>query len=313
MIKMKGRCEADFEWPVPVRRFSGRGYSSTMYAEATPGGHTNGYGPANEIPPIRNGCDVKLDGEEGCIHRLAVSPSLRPWGPGEVPAFEMKFLLEEGQAAPIEALLAHRLTLDPHSNPGLGNAYRITTLYCETPDFDVFHGIGIHRRRKYRLRSYGSEPTVFLERKAKRGERVRKRRSAVDPLELGQLSGFQQAEEWTGAWFHRQLVRRRLSPICCITYLRTAYVGFTDEGPLRLTFDRQIHGTASSGWSPAMPREGRQLLADKVVCEFKFRGALPTLFRSAIETLRLTPCGVSKYRRCIEAEGVAGARSRRDA
>ena len=96
-----------------------------MYAEATPGNHANGDGLSNDAA-ARNGRDAKLDGNDGCIHRLAVSPSLRPWSPGDVPAFEMKFLLDEAEAGQVEALLAHRLTLDPHSNPGLGNAYRIT-------------------------------------------------------------------------------------------------------------------------------------------------------------------------------------------
>jgi hypothetical protein len=285
------------------------GILDDMYAETTP----NEVGYAGSNGERRENGSATSNGNETCIHRQAVSPSLRPWVPGDAPAYEMKFLLDERQAREVESLLAPCLSLDPHSVPALGNAYRITTLYCETPEFDVFHGVGSHRRRKYRLRSYGTDPLVFLERKCKRGERVRKRRTAVIPTDLAQLSRFQPADDWSGVWFHRQLIRRRLSPICCVEYLRRAFVGASHEGPMRVTFDRRIRGMLAREWQPELTGEGTALLPEKVVCEFKFRGVLPSLLKSAIQVLKLTACGVSKYRHCLEAEGFAGRRSRHHA
>src|SRR5258707_10215219 len=79
-----------------------------------------------------------LDGSQTVLQQAAVSPSLRPWVRGQSPAFEMKFLVDESQARDVETRLATRLSLDPHSDRELGNAYRVTTVYCDTPDRQVF-------------------------------------------------------------------------------------------------------------------------------------------------------------------------------
>jgi hypothetical protein len=76
-------------------------------------------------------------------------------------------------------------------------------------------------------------------------------------------------------------------------------VGVDHDGPLRLTFDREIRSTLVNDWTLATPGDGRPALTDQVVCEFKFRGALPTLFKSVIQALSLEPTGVSKYRHCF--------------
>jgi hypothetical protein len=233
----------------------------------------------------------------------ALSPSLRPCVPGGALAYEMKFLLDEVRAREVERLIAGQLAPDPHGEPALGNAYRIATIYCDTPEFDVFRRLGVHRRRKYRLRRYGDESLLYLERKTKRGERVRKRRSTIDRCELAALSGYSADAEWAGNWFRKQLVRRRLEPACCVRYLRTAYIGMGDEGPLRLTFDRHIRGTLVNGWELNPASDGAPVWEGLVVCEFKFRGSLPGAFKSAIKALALAPSGASKYRHCFQAAG----------
>src|SRR5262245_22329638 len=103
----------------------------------------------------------------------STSPSLRVV-PGQPRAYELKFLVGVREARAVEALLAPRLAIDPHADPSLGNAYRTTTLYCDTPAFEVLRRIGSHKRRKYRLRRYGHGSVLFLERKSKKGERVSK-------------------------------------------------------------------------------------------------------------------------------------------
>jgi hypothetical protein len=44
-----------------------------------------------------------------------------------------------------------------------------------------------------------------------------------------------------------------------------------------------------------------------VVCEFKFRTAMPALFRGLVADLGLVPAGVSKYRLCVQSAGLAPA------
>jgi hypothetical protein len=92
-----------------------------------------------------------------------------------------------------------------------------------------------------------------------------------------------------------------------IEYRRVAYFGRNEEGPLRLTFDRQIRGGAMPHWSFDAPAQQHDLLSGFVVCEFKFRDRLPTVFKNVMHEMQLTPQGVSKYRRCLEACGVVPA------
>ena len=51
--------------------------------------------------------------------------------------------------------------------------------------------------------------------------------------------------------------------------------------------------------------DGPRLLEDEVITEFKFLGAMPAAFKEVVEGLRLSPRSVSKYRRCVEAVGLA--------
>src|SRR4051794_1221515 len=69
---------------------------------------------------------------------LVESPSLLSCS-GEGPAFEMKFLLDAGQAGRVETWAADHMPPDAHADPVLGNGYRILSLYLDTPALDVYH------------------------------------------------------------------------------------------------------------------------------------------------------------------------------
>lgn len=236
-----------------------------------------------------------------------LSPSLGPRGDGDGPAFELKFLLDEAQAHEVEDWARRRLLLDPHGDPELDGAYRTTSLYCDTAELDVYRRTPGHRRRKFRVRRYGVAGWVYLERKAKRGDRVTKRRVAVAEEELPLLEQTLCLADWPGRWFQQRLHRRRLRPACLIRYRRTAYVGTCPEGPLRLTLDRRVRGQLTNAWSVAPFEGGLPLLTGQVIVEFKFRAALPAPFRELVAELRLNPAAVSKYRLCREACGVAAS------
>src|SRR5262245_1368846 len=105
-----------------------------MYAETTdnpaaPAGLQRSPSQVSPLTPLVKSAPTRHE---------ALSPSLRPWIAGGAAAFEMKFLLEEVKAREVERLIAGRLAPDPHGEPALGNAYRISTIYCDTPEFDVF-------------------------------------------------------------------------------------------------------------------------------------------------------------------------------
>jgi hypothetical protein len=235
-------------------------------------------------------------------YRGPASPSLNASAGLDVPAYEWKFLLTEAQAVEVESCARRGMVPDPHADPVEGS-YRTTSVYCDTPRFDVFHGRGLYRRRKHRLRRYGHASYVYLERKTKWGDRVKKLRTPIRDGELPLLALPMSAQTWPGHWFHRHLTRRRLAPVCRLTYDRVALIGESALGSFRLTFDRGIQGTLTSGWELHDCDGCLSVLTGQVICEFKFRSSLPVLFKDIIREMQLTPSRVSKFRAFLRASG----------
>jgi hypothetical protein len=235
----------------------------------------------------------------------SASPSLGSTQSADRPAYELKFVLDELTAASLEREFSSWMMLDPHADPALNHCYRINSLYTDTAAYDVFHRRGAYNRSKFRVRRYGEGSQVFLEKKTKRGQRVRKNRVTAAMHEIKRLADEDADHHWPGQNFRAELLRRSLRPICQIGYARRAYFSCTDEGRLRLTFDRDLRGSLVSNWSFDESRGGLPFAQGRVVCEFKYQGALPIAFKRAIETFHLVPGGFSKYRNCLQAYGVA--------
>ncbi len=234
-----------------------------------------------------------------------MSPSLL--GPrGSVASYELKFRVSEEVAEQVESWARENLAFDPHADSALDNAYRIHSLYLDTAALDVYHRMPTYRRRKYRLRRYGTEHGLYLERKTRKGDRVAKRRTPVPDSELERLRETTSNPEWGGYWFHRRLLGRGLGPACQISYDRVAHVGTSLEGPLRLTLDRDIYGAPTGSWDVAAPVKGLLLFPGQVVLELKYRAALPALFKQLLVEFNLSPQPASKYRHCIEVWGCNG-------
>lgn len=225
------------------------------------------------------------------------SPSLFTAGDDGPPAFEMKFLLTEEVAREVEGRVRQHLSLDSHANPELGNAYLTTSVYTDTPAFDIFHRTGAIGRDKYRARSYGTGGLIFLERKTRTGDRVRKLRSLAPE----------------GDWFRHEVDARKLQPVCRVSYERVAFTGLAGGGAVRVTFDRNVRGTRASGWAVDPVGPAPVLLDGRVICEFKFRHALPGLFKDIIHALALSPSTVSKYRLFMQTAGLPGVEGASDA
>jgi hypothetical protein len=221
----------------------------------------------------------------------------------QTDAFELKFHLPTRAADLAEAWARQRLSPDPHGQAG---TYLTTSLYCDTARLDVYHRSPGFRRNKFRLRRYEQSALVYLERKRREGDRVRKRRHAVP---LADVHLFQDAEvplDWPGLWFFQQMRFRALRPVCRIAYHRTAFQGASPAGPIRLTLDRDVAGVTAADWDVSVVRDGKPLLGGAVVLEMKFRDSLPPLFRELLEQLPPTLGRISKYRLCVEACGLAG-------
>jgi hypothetical protein len=235
-----------------------------------------------------------------------LSPSLAaPSTPGalEADAYELKFHLPAACAAQVEAWARGRMTPDPHGEEG---AYQTTSLYCDTPRLDVYHRSPGFRRSKYRLRRYQEGDRIYLERKRRNGDRVRKHRDGVALAELHLLGGADVPDDWPGLWFFLQARFRKLRPTCRIGYRRTAFQAVSASGPVRLTLDRDVVGVPAGAWDLSAVEQGKALLPGGVILELKFRAALPALFRALLDELPPSLGRISKYRLCVEAWGLAG-------
>jgi len=79
-------------------------------------------------------------------------------------ARELKFLVDERQAPALREWARARLARDSFGSGPYGDDYTTTSLYFETPQFDVYHRRGSYGRSKFRIRRYGTAEIVFLER-----------------------------------------------------------------------------------------------------------------------------------------------------
>ena len=211
-----------------------------------------------------------------------------------VHAFEVKFLVQPDAAARIRQWARAHLSPDPHGSGPFSDEYRTTSLYFDTTAYDVFHQRGSFGRGKYRIRRYGEDAAVFLERKMRQRIVLAKRRTPT-PLTMLERLTHAPDPEWTGYWFHRRVVARELRPVCQVTYHRTARVLTRNGDQVRLTLDSDLRARllrdVRFARSTGMPvTDGQSIL------ELKFKGSAPALFRQLVQDLALNPQNVSKYR-----------------
>jgi len=218
-------------------------------------------------------------------------------------AFEIKYLLSPAQAVEIRRWAREHLDADPNADGAEGDSYRTTSIYFDTDGFDIFHRKGSFAKIKYRIRRYGTGDLAFLERKLKIKDTVSKRRSLVEIEDLKRLGGQEPRNGWSGFWFHRRLLARRLKPVCQISYLRTARVRATLSGPIRLTMDEDIHAFPLDNLGFMPLQCGARLSKNQYILELKYHDQMPAIFKELVERFRLNPKPFSKYRTAAVALG----------
>jgi len=218
-------------------------------------------------------------------------------------AYELKFVLPETAADTVLAWASERLVPDPNANGNGAGGYVVNSLYFDTSDFDVYHRNGSYGRCKYRVRRYGDEATIFLERKLKTKGKVGKRRTRIADPEISFLGETTAAAQWSGYWFHRRLLARQLLPQCQISYQRSAWVGMNHDGPVRLTLDRDVRSFPTNDLCVAEEGSWKPILNGQCILELKFRTTLPELFQGLIAQLKIDPQPISKYRLTVKAFG----------
>ena len=217
-------------------------------------------------------------------------------------ATEVKFVVEPALAARIREWARSHLAPDPHGRGPSGDEYLTTSVYFDTEQLDVFHRRGSFGRSKYRIRRYGDEELVFLERKLREPTVLAKRRTMTPLTALARLEAGEPHPSWAGHWFHARLAARRLRPVCQVSYRRTARLGIAGGDCIRLTLDE---GLAAQPSAQAGFRDdpGVAVIDVQQILELKFRYQTPALFKRLVEEFALTPQSASKYRFGMTATG----------
>jgi hypothetical protein len=223
-------------------------------------------------------------------------------------ASETKFVVTHAVGGAIRDWARHHLDADPHGSGSFGDEYRTTTIYFDSPRYDVFHQRGSFGRSKFRIRRYDGSAEVFLERKLRRPGMLTKRRTLVSAAALPRLEANESAA-WAGHWFHRRLLLRQLKPVCEISYHRVARAGMTSTGPIRLTIDEGLRVMGCN--RPAFEGDGNAvpLLDACMIVELKYRAGAPSLFKQLVAEFGLRPKATSKYRLGMTAMKAAGSPS----
>jgi len=218
-------------------------------------------------------------------------------------AREIKFLVDPDLGERIRAWQRAHLEPDPMGTGPQKDEYATTSLYFDTAKYDVYYGRGSFGRAKFRVRRYGNEEVIFLERKFRTDRLLAKRRTTVELDDLQRLEPTETDPTWKGYWFHRRLIARGLRPVLQFSYDRTARLGTSETGPVRLTVDQNFRAL------PMPDRAfiigvGLPVLEDKNIVEIKYRIALPQIFKQFLEEHGLKIGKVSKYRVGLGALGL---------
>ncbi len=229
-------------------------------------------------------------------------------------ASEIKFVISSDLAARVREWARTNLAADLHGHGSFGDEYQTTSVYLDTAGADVFHRRGSFGRSKYRIRRYGSDDTVFLERKLRQPAALAKRRTRVPLATVPLVWGGPTDQGWPGQWFAQRVAARQLQPVCQVSYHRTARQSTSDGELVRLTLDSDLSvhlaRDASFAESVKMP-----VLPGQAILELKYRGVAPAIFRRLAEEFALNPQAASKYRlsltalRTLETGAIASASS----
>jgi hypothetical protein len=251
--------------------------------------------------------------------------------------FELKYQLDETLACRVREFARSHLELDEAGIGQPGNAYRVNSLYLDSPQFQTFWDwVNANPSRyKLRVRYYEDAPEapVFFEIKRRAGACILKQRCGVlqkaaalvlaghFPPEHLILSPtpkrLRALEEWITL-----ATRLHAQPKVLVSYLREAYVDPANEG-VRLTLDRQVriiprhscnfhlppnlveknsasHHSSSPFESAPASNTYVQPFDDRVILELKFNSRFPQWFSELVQCFDLSLSAAAKY-----CEGIA--------
>lgn len=216
--------------------------------------------------------------------------STRPTTKTRFRRHELKALLDEEGLLLAAAFAAERLGPDAFAGSDAG--YRLATLYLDTEGYRVHRRLLDGSGTKYRIRRYGDEDLLYLERKVRRGTLVRKRRSAVPGAALEDVLGGRIEGDGWPATFCRSIRDFGLRPSLLLCYRRFAWLGPRGS---RLTLDQGVTAHYGEHIRGVRMNGGGVAVTGATVLELKFDSEIPGVFKELLDLLARRPGGFSKY------------------
>jgi hypothetical protein len=241
--------------------------------------------------------------------------------------YELKYVLTAEQAAAVRADLAGYVAPDEHGDAQ--GAYRITSLYYDTPDYRAYWDKleGHKVRRKVRVRTYGDtvadgDVACYLEIKHRVNQRMGKRRARLPyavATDFDALADRPPAVD-EADWVVMQEVgflyaTLRLQAACIVRYDRLALNGDASHPDLRITFDTNLRGRARvlsllAAEQPVGAEDPYFLPPDRCIMEIKVNQTAPFWLTQILSRHRCILRRVSKYCGALEQSAVIQNRQR---
>lgn len=211
---------------------------------------------------------------------------------------EKKYVISLETAVFLKERFGHLMKPDEHS---IDNAYRVRSLYFDTPDADAFleKMDGEPERSKYRLRFYNGDTSfIRLEKKEKRGEMTCKSQTQISSqiahaLQLGEYEQIRDTNNPLCMEFYSEAVSVMLKPSAVIDYLRFPFAYDIDN--VRITIDTDVRAGApqsffQQGFPPFPVLENRI-----AILEIKTDDRLPLILGRLLESIPRQQQSCSKY------------------
>jgi hypothetical protein len=215
-------------------------------------------------------------------------------------AREIKFKTDLSRWSDIVKWSRANLSPDGFGGGEHADEYQTTSLYFETPKFDVYRRSGSYGRSKFRIRRDGSAPEMFLERKFRTERLLVKRRTTVPLEDMDRMDAAHADPTWKGYWFYRRVLLRQLRPLIQLSYDRVARIGQSPTGPVRMTVDTNLNVLPMPDRA-FLAGAGMPIVQGECIIEVKYRVQLPALFKALATTFDLQAQKISKFRSALRS------------
>ncbi len=217
---------------------------------------------------------------------------------------EFKYLLDSAAYHAVKSAVSAVISADSHS---INGGYPIRSLY-----FDDMYGTALHEkengvqfRQKYRVRIYGDNGIIKLERKEKLGNYIAKQSATITKEQFYMLCEGDCAFLLQGSDMERDMFAeirtRRLAPAVIVDYYREAFV--CDEGNVRITFDTALSAGVNTADIFSDNVQGFSCYdAGMLLMEVKYDDYLPLYIKNALQAGAFTSTAFSKYVTCRQKQ-----------